>query len=91
MGIETIPAWFGARRRARIGKSASYNVTALGKQKAEKFDLEGPRWTVLAYISENGPASLSEIVKESSLSDEKVKIILRGLMKDGYVAPSTGE
>jgi DNA-binding MarR family transcriptional regulator len=86
-----IPDWFGARRRARIGKASSYNVTALGKTKAEKFDLEGPRWTVLAYLAESGPASVSEIVKESNLNDEKVKLILKGLIKDGYVAPVAGE
>ncbi len=89
MGITDIPAWFGAKRRVRVGMKSSYNVTALGKQKAEEFSLSGPRWQVLAYVSENGPSGVSEIVKEVGLSDEKVKLILKGLMDNGYVQAVT--
>lgn len=89
MGFSDIPAFFGAKRRVRVGTKSSYNVTVLGKQKAENFDLEGPRWTVLAYLAEQGPASVSEVVKETNLGEEKVKLILRGLMQNGYVQAVT--
>ena len=91
MGISDIPRWFGAKRKVRVGTKMSYNVTILGKTKAEKFDLEGPRWTVLAYLSEQGPAGVPEIVRETNLSEEKVKLILKGLMDSGYVTTATGE
>ena len=92
MGFSNIPQWLGVRGRARVGRKQSYGVTTLGKEKAEKFDLSGPRWKVLAYLSEEGPSSVNEIMKETGLSDEKAMLILRGLIADGYViSVSQGE
>ena len=91
MAIRDIPAWFGAKRKVRVGTKMSYNVTVLGKQKAERFDLEGPRWQVLAYLSEQGPAGVPELVRETNLSEDKVKLILKGLMESGFVMTATGE
>ena len=85
MGLSDIPTFFGARRRVKVGVRQSYGVTALGKQKAEEFSLSGPRWQVLAYLSENGPSSVAEVTKECSLSDDKAKLILKGLIQNGYV------
>lgn len=80
-----LPRIFGRGRRVRIGEHQSYNVTQLGKQKAENLTLSGPRFKVLAHISEEGPCSISEIVREVGISDDKAKVVLRGLMQDGYV------
>jgi len=92
MGLGSIPRFLGIKSRARVGKHQSYGVTTLGKQKAEEFALSGPRWKVLAHLAEDGPSSMSEIMRETNLSDEKVKLILKGLMDDGYVIPvSQGE
>ena len=85
MGLAGIPRFLGIKSRARVGKHQSYGVTTLGKEKAENFDLSGPRWKVLAHLAEEGPSSMSEIMHETNLSDEKVKLILRGLIADGYV------
>ena len=85
MGISDIPAFFGARRKIKVGVRQSYGVTSLGKQKAEEFSLSGPRWQVLAYLAESGPSSVAEITKDVGLSDEKVKLILQGLLQNGYV------
>ena len=91
MGID-IPAFFGARRKARVGTHQSYGVTPLGKKKAEEFALSGPRWKVLAYIAEEGPCSVSEVEKEAGMGTDKAKLILRGLLNDGYIqAVSQGE
>ena len=43
----------------------------------------------MAYLAEQGPASVSEVVKETNLGEEKVKLILRGLMQNGYVQAVT--
>ena len=87
MGLSSIPRFLGIKTRVKVGKRQSYGVTALGKEKAEKFDLPGLRWKVLAYLSEFGPSSLSEVTRETNLNDEKVMLILKGLMEDGYVTP----
>lgn len=86
-----IPKFFGARRKVRVGTRQSYNVTQIGKVKAEEFALSGPRLTVLQHLSEDGPCSITEVSKECNLSDDKTKLILRGLMADGYVQPVTHE
>lgn len=85
MGLRDIPRFFGARRSVRVGARQSYAVTSLGKQKAEEFSLLGPRWQVLAYLAESGPGSMSEVARECNLSEEKVKLILNGLIENGYV------
>lgn len=85
MGLRDIPGFFGARRRVKVGVRQSYGVTSLGKQKAEEFSLSGPRWQVLAYLAESGPSSVGEITRECSLSDDKAKLILKGLIDNGYV------
>lgn len=85
MGLADIPRFFGARSRARVGIHQSYGVTALGKQKAEQFALDGPPWKILAHIAEDGPCSISELEKEVGMSNDKVKRVLKGLIDDGYV------
>jgi len=86
---DRIPKMFGAKTRVRVGKRQSYNVTALGKHKAEEQALTGPSWKVLAYVAEDGPASVNEIEKEVGMSNEKVRVVLRDLLNNGYVQPVT--
>ena len=90
MDIRSIPSYFGARR-VRVGQKQSYNVTALGKRKAEEFSLSGPRLQVLQHLSEDGPSRVSEVSRETNLTDDKTKLILQGLIQDGYVQPVTHE
>ena len=85
MGFAELGNFLGVHRKAKVGAHQSYGVTALGKEKAEKFALEGPPWKVLAYIAEDGPSSVLEIVRKTDMNDEKVKTILRGLIRNGYV------
>ena len=75
-------------RKARVGQHLSYGVTPLRKQKAQEFALSGPRLTVLQHIAENAPCSVSELVRECGMSEEKIKLILKSLMSDGYITPS---
>lgn len=90
MNIGGIPRFFGARK-VRVGHRQSYNVTALGKRKAEEFSLSGPRLQVLQHLSEDGPSGVPEVSRETNLTDEKVKLILQGLISDGYVQPVAHE
>lgn len=72
-------------KKATVGTHSTYGLSALGKTKAEEFALSGPRWEVLAMLNENGPSSVREIAEETKLSPEKVKAILRGHIRSGYV------
>ena len=72
-------------RKAKVGRHQSYGATPLGKQKAEEFALSGPRLRVLQHIAENAPCSVNELVRECSMNDEKIQLILRSLISDGYV------
>ena len=79
------------RKKATVGVHHSYGLTALGKTKAEEFSLSGPKWEVLAVLNENGPSSVSEIAEESKSSTDKIKAILRMLIRSGYVRRVTDE
>lgn len=77
---------FGARRKqSSVGVSHTYGLTALGKTKAEEFQLQGVKWQVAAYLDENGASSVSEIAEETKISPEKLKKILKQMIAGGYV------
>ena len=86
MGLSDIPSFLGVKRKARVGVHQSYGVTTLGKEKAEQFALSGgPRFKVLDYLANEGPCSITEVERECGMTDDKVKMIIKSLMNDGYV------
>ena len=87
--LNQIPRFFRARTRTKVGMRQSYGVTTLGKTKAEEFSLSGPPWKVLAYLAEDGPSSVNEIERETGMSTEKVTLILKSLLNNGYVQTVT--
>jgi len=64
--------------------SITVSLTPLGKQKAEGFALEGPRYDVLSCLLENGALSIGEIAKVTNFSANKVRDVLKSLIKSGY-------
>lgn len=70
---------------ARINPRFDYGVTGYGKMKAEEGEIRGPRGRVLGAVNDVGPAKPSEIATEANLPIERVREILRYLMKRGYV------
>ena len=79
------------KKRQPIGVHHTYGLTTLGKTKAEEFSLSGPKWEVLACLSENGPSSVTEISAEVNTSTEKVKAMLKGLIRNGYIRRVSAE
>lgn len=77
--------------KKQVGLHQTYGLTPLGKTKAEEFSLAGSRWEVLACLSENGPSSVTEISGEVRTSPEKVKAMLKGLIRSGYVRQVSSE
>ena len=76
---------FFKSRKIKVGVKYSYGVTQLGKIKDEKAALDGAYGKVLNYLVEDGPSSVSEIERQTGLSNEKVKMVLGGLRGSGYV------
>ena len=44
-----------------------------------------------AYLAENGPASIVEIISRVGMSDKKVKFTVRDLIQNGYPTTATGD
>ncbi len=76
---------FFKRTGGNVGMYHTYGLTPLGKKKSEQFVATTPQSEVLAYLDENGPSSITEIAGEVKTSPQKIKMILRGLMRSGYV------
>jgi len=79
------------RKKTTVSINQTYGLTPLGKTKAEEFSLTGSKWQVLACLSENGASSVSEIADELKTSPEKIKSILKGLIRSGYVKSVSNE
>jgi len=73
------------KKKPQVGLHHTYGLTQLGKTKAEEFSLTGPKWEVLACLNENGPSSVAEISEEVNTTTEKVKAMLKGLIRSGYI------
>jgi len=63
----------------------SVTLTPIGKQKAEAFALEGPRFDVIATILEEGTASMREISTKTGMPVNKVKEVCKALARSGYI------
>ena len=87
--LESIPRFLTGRRKPTVGKHSSYSVTPLGKTKAEQCALTGPSFSVLSHIAEEGPCSMAELERECNMPNEKVRAVLRALMHEGYVRPTS--
>lgn len=79
---------FGAKEpKAR----ANYQLTPLGKTKAEEFRVTGPRGSVMSMLDDSGPSTIGEIASEAKMSPERVKRILNSLQADGWVRRVSSE
>lgn len=74
-----------------VGMHTTYKLTPLGKTKAEEYVASNPKAEVLAALNENGICNISEICDEVKSSPQKVKWIMRDLIKSGYVIRVTQE
>ncbi len=91
MGIGDLVDTFRPRRKVRLGIRCTYQLTQLGKTKAEEFGLSGPSWDVLAYMDENGASTIKEVAEGCHFSPEKTKEVLKKLIDSGYVRRVTTE
>ena len=83
------PAFFGRKDTSVVATDKSSDVsvtlTPIGKQKAEAFALEGPRFDVIATVLESGTATIGEISTKTGMPVNKVKEVCKALARSGYV------
>ena len=70
---------------------ANYQLTPLGKTKAEEYRVTGPRGSVMQMLDDSGPSTISEIANETRMSSERVKRILNSLQADGWIRRVSAE
>ena len=66
-------------------------LTSLGKEKAEKFEVEGLKSDVLNTLAERGPCTIQEISQEIKKSPDVTKAVAKILIKSGYIRHMSAE
>jgi len=70
---------------------SNYQLTQLGKTKAEEINISGARGEVVMALENIGPCTVSELANETKMSPTKIKQVLQILIRDGWVRKITGE
>ena len=70
---------------------ANYQLTSLGKTKAENFNVIGAKGEVVTALENVGPCTISELANEIKMSPQKVRQIMDVLIRDGWARKVTGE
>lgn len=70
---------------------ANYQLTSLGKTKAENFNVIGAKGEVVTALEGVGPCTISELANEIKMSPQKVRQIIDVLIRDGWARKVTGE
>lgn len=78
---------FGGRKKQR----PNYQLTTLGKTKAEETRIGGPKGEVLMSLENNSPCTIAELASDTKMSPGMIKQILNNLTRDGWVRKVTTE
>lgn len=78
---------FGGHQKSR----SNYQLTEIGKRKAEDFNITGTKGEIVIALESIGPCTLSELSNETKMSPTRVKMIVQTLMRDGWVRKVSGE
>ena len=70
---------------------SNYQLTALGKTKAEQINISGARGEVVMALENVGPCTLSELANETKMSPVGVKQVMQVLIRDGWVRKVSSE
>ena len=70
---------------------SNYQLTQLGKTKAEQINISGARGEVVMALENIGPCTISELSNETKMSPARVKQVMQVLIRDGWVMKVTGE
>jgi len=70
---------------------SNYQLTALGKTKAEQINISGDRGNVVMALENIGPCTIAELAREIQMPPARVKQAIQILIRDGWVRKVSGE
>ena len=70
---------------------SNYQLTALGKTKAEQINVSGSRGEVVMALENIGPCTIAELSNETKMSPTGVKQVMQVLIRDGWVRKVSAE
>jgi DNA-binding MarR family transcriptional regulator len=73
-----------SRVKTKVSEHAHYGLTPLGKIKAEGYSLSGAEGEVIAAIEDDNDM-VPEICNATKFTPEKVKWVIKRLIRKGYV------
>lgn len=69
---------------------SNYQLTSLGKTKAEQISVSGAKGEIVSALENVGPCTISELANETQMSPVKAKQIVQILIRDGWVNKVSG-
>ena len=69
----------------------NYQLTSLGKSKAENYDMTGAKGEVVTALENIAPATISELSNETKRSPANIKQVVHILIRDGWIRRVTGD
>jgi DNA-binding MarR family transcriptional regulator len=79
-----------SRVKTRVSEHAHYGLTPIGSIKAGDAKIPGPKGRILESL-DDGNDMVSEISEDTRYTPEKVKRLLKQLIRDGYVQQLRGD
>jgi len=64
---------------------SNYQLTTLGKTKAEQISVSGTKGEVVMALENIGPCTINELSNETKMSPRTVKQAMAVLVRDGWV------
>lgn len=65
-------------------KEPTIQITPMGEEKAEKFEGGGLEFRALAFIHDQGPASMKELSSGLGVEPDKARAVANALIKKGW-------
>ena len=66
-------------------KEYIFALTPMGKTKVREYEGEGAEFMVMAALSTSGPSPLADVAETAGISQDKAKIVLKGLVRKQFV------
>ena len=63
---------------------SNYQLTTLGRTKAEQINISGARGEVVMALENIGPCPISELASEIKMSSPQAKQVMQILIRDGW-------
>ena len=76
---------FHRKKETKVTSSMSLGLTESGKKEAEQFTSKGPKFAILAALSERSPMSIGDLASETQRDLNGMRVWVKRLAQAGYV------